>query len=101
LLVLAMNARTRKLVGTVVLLLFLAAYVGLVAAVGMGRVADSGPLVTLGYALAAGLAWVLPAGFLIRWMQRPDVAPTLTPRRAAESGPPGRMERRKDKAPYK
>jgi hypothetical protein len=24
------------------------------------------------YFLAAGLLWVIPAGLLIRWMQRPD-----------------------------
>jgi hypothetical protein len=95
-----MTARTRKLIGTVVLLLFLAAYVGLVGAIGVGRVADSGPLVAFGYALAAGLAWVLPAGFLIRWMQRPDGAP-ITPHRPAGSGSPGRTGRRKDKAPYR
>jgi Protein of unknown function (DUF2842) len=67
-----MRVRSRKLVGTVLLLAFLAAYVALVGAIGLGRVAGLGPLATLGYALAAGLAWVLPAGLLVRWMQRPD-----------------------------
>jgi hypothetical protein len=67
-----MRTRTRKLVGTVLLLAPLAAYVALAEAVGLGRIAGSGPLTTLGYALLAGLAWVLPAGLLIRWMQRPD-----------------------------
>jgi hypothetical protein len=67
-----MGARTRKLVGTVLLLAFLAAYVALVGAVGLGRIAGYGAFATLGYALLAGLAWVLPAGLLIRWMQRPD-----------------------------
>jgi len=67
-----MRTRTRKLVGTVLLLALLAAYVALAGAVGLGRIAGSGPLTTLGYALLAGLAWVLPAGLLIRWMQRPD-----------------------------
>jgi hypothetical protein len=64
----AMTGRTRKLICTVALLLLLAAYVGLVAAIGMGRVAENGPIVTLGYTLVAGLAWVLPAGLLVRWM---------------------------------
>jgi hypothetical protein len=95
-----MTARTRKLIGTVALLLFLAAYVGLVAAIGVGRVAENGPIVTLGYALVAGLAWVLPAGLLVRWMQRPGPIPSLTPRRPAGSGSPARTARRKDKAPY-
>ncbi len=67
-----MPVRTRKLIGTVALLGFLALYVWLVGAVGVGRIADAGPLLTLCYALIAGLAWVLPAGLLIRWMQRPD-----------------------------
>jgi hypothetical protein len=67
-----MRARTRKLIGTVLLLTLLAAYVALAGAAGLGRVAEAGPLATLGYALLAGLAWVLPAGLLIRWMQRPD-----------------------------
>jgi uncharacterized protein DUF2842 len=66
-----MRARTRKLIGTVLLLTLLAAYVALAGAAGLGRVAEAGPLATLGYALL-GLAWVLPAGLLIRWMQRPD-----------------------------
>ncbi len=70
--VVRMRARTRKLIGTVLLLALLAAYVALAGAVGLGRVAEAGPLATLGYALLAGLAWVLPAGLLIRWMQRPD-----------------------------
>jgi Protein of unknown function (DUF2842) len=70
--VVRMRARTRKLIGTVLLLALLAAYVALAGAVGLGRVAESGPLATLGYALLAGLAWVLPAGLLIRWMQGPD-----------------------------
>jgi hypothetical protein len=75
-----MRARRRKLIGTVALLLFLLVYATLAAAIALGRIAESGPLTTLAYALVAGLAWVLPAGLLIRWMQRPDEA-TLAKRR--------------------
>jgi Protein of unknown function (DUF2842) len=28
--------------------------------------------VQLAYFVTAGLAWIIPAGLLIRWMQRPD-----------------------------
>ncbi|MHA1133725.1 MAG: DUF2842 domain-containing protein [Alphaproteobacteria bacterium] len=42
-----MSAHLRKLIGTVVLL-------------------------QAAYFLVAGLLWVIPAGLLIRWMQRPD-----------------------------
>ncbi len=66
-----MTVRTRKLIGTMVLLAFLAAYVGLVAAIGLGRIAEGGALSVFAYALVAGFAWVIPAGLLIRWMQRP------------------------------
>ena len=67
-----MQLRTRKLIGTVVLLASFAVYVSFVGAIGLGRIAESGPLTTLVYAVLAGLAWVVPAGLLIRWMQRPD-----------------------------
>ncbi len=66
-----MTVRTRKLIGTVALLGFLAAYVGLVAAISLGRIAEGGPLLVFAYALVAGFVWVIPAGLLIRWMQRP------------------------------
>jgi hypothetical protein len=66
-----MTVRTRKLIGTMVLLAFLALYVWLVAAIGLGRIAEGGPLLVFAYALVAGFLWVIPAGLLIRWMQRP------------------------------
>lgn len=67
-----MRMRTRKLIGTVVLLIFLPIYVWLAAAVGMGRVTMAPAWVQFGFFLVAGLLWVIPAGILIRWMQRPD-----------------------------
>ena len=67
-----MSVRTRKLVGTVVLLVFLVLYAWLAAAIGSGRITEAHGLVQLAYFLVAGLLWVIPAGILIRWMQRPD-----------------------------
>jgi Protein of unknown function (DUF2842) len=64
--------RARKLLGMLVLLLFLFAYAMAVASVGAGRIASVSPFVRLAYFVIAGLAWVIPAGLLIRWMQRPD-----------------------------
>jgi hypothetical protein len=40
--------------------------------IGAGRVATAAPLAQLAFFIVAGLAWVVPAGVLIRWMQRPD-----------------------------
>lgn len=67
-----MRLRTRKLVGTILLLGFLIAYSWAAVAVGAGRIALAPPLAQFAYFLTAGLLWVSPAGFLIRWMQRPD-----------------------------
>lgn len=67
-----MSARTRKLVGTVALLAFLAIYTGVLMAIGSGRITEAHGLVQFAFFLIAGLLWVVPAGLLIRWMQRPD-----------------------------
>jgi uncharacterized membrane protein len=67
-----MRAKSRKLVGTVLLLLFLGAYATLAGVIGAGRITTASPLLQFAFFLAAGLIWVLPAGLLIRWMQRPD-----------------------------
>ena len=67
-----MTRRTRKLIGTVVLLVFLPVYVWVAAALAMGRITLAPAWVQFAFFLVAGLLWVLPAGLLIRWMQRPD-----------------------------
>jgi len=67
-----MSGRLRKLVGTVALLVFLALYTWLAAAIGSGRVVEAPALAQAAYYLVAGLLWVVPAALLIRWMQRPD-----------------------------
>jgi Protein of unknown function (DUF2842) len=67
-----MPARTRKLIGTIVFLLGLAIYATGAAVIGSGRITLAPPWVQLAFYLTAGLAWVIPAGLLIRWMQRPD-----------------------------
>ena len=66
-----MQIRTRKLVGTLLLLGFLALYTALVVALAAGRIATAPPLAQFAFFLVAGLLWVVPAGFLIRWMTRP------------------------------
>ncbi len=75
-----MTARTRKLMGTIVLLLFLGAYAWAAVIIGAGRITLAPHWAQLAYFLVAGLLWVIPAGLLIRWMQRPD-APAATPKR--------------------
>jgi uncharacterized membrane protein len=69
--VLPMSLRSRKLIGTVVLLVFVGLYALAVASIGAGRITTASPLAQLAFFFIAGLAWVVPAGLLIRWMQRP------------------------------
>jgi uncharacterized protein DUF2842 len=67
-----MRMRIRKLIGTIVLLAFLALYAWAAAAIGAGRITLAPHWAQLAYFVAAGLVWVVPAALLIRWMQRPD-----------------------------
>ncbi len=67
-----MSTHLRKLIGTVALLVFLVLYIWLAAAIGSGRIVEAPALLQAAYFLVAGLLWVIPAGLLIRWMQRPD-----------------------------
>ena len=66
-----MSIRTRKLVGTVLLVAFLAAYCLVVVSLTASRIVEAGVAVQTLFFLVAGLAWVVPAGLLVRWMQRP------------------------------
>ncbi|GBE42747.1 MAG TPA: DUF2842 domain-containing protein [Rhizobiales bacterium] len=67
-----MKIRTRKFVGTVTLILFLTTYSLVAMAFAASRVVGLSPIVEAVFFLVAGLVWVIPAGILIRWMQRPD-----------------------------
>ena len=61
-----MPTRLRKLIGSLGIMAFLAAYVGIAGAVYVRL--PSGPLITLAYFAVVGIAWGLPLIPLIRWM---------------------------------
>lgn len=67
-----MNIRTRKLIGAIILLLFIAAYALLVMAAAIVLQVSESKWVELAFYIIGGLAWVIPAGLLVRWMVRPD-----------------------------
>jgi hypothetical protein len=69
-----MKIRTRKLLGTIALLLLAAVWslMGMTVAQ-MPWLAQSGLLQAIFY-VVAGLGWVLPAMPIISWMSRPDVS---------------------------
>ena len=67
-----MSRRSRTLIGTIVLLAFLSVYIVIASAIGAGRISEAHWAFQFVYFLVAGLAWVVPAAILIRWMARPD-----------------------------
>ena len=67
-----MTMRTRKLVGTIVLIAFLVAYAFIAMLVAVALQVNAGKWIELGYYAVAGLLWVLPAAVLIKWMSKPD-----------------------------
>ena len=73
-----MSIRTRKLIGTVALLLLVAVWSLLAMALAQSVLTNINGFVAVVYYVVAGLGWVLPAMLLVRWMARPDA--TTKPR---------------------
>ena len=67
-----MTQSTRKLVGTVLILLSIVIYAWLATAIYAAYLTGAPNWVLLIYFAVAGLLWVLPAMFIIRWMAKPD-----------------------------
>ncbi len=67
-----MTMRTRKFIGTIILVSFLALYAIVAMAFAASQILGKSYVWQVIYFCVAGLAWVVPAGLLIRWMQRPD-----------------------------
>ena len=68
-----MTARSRKFIGAVALVAFVVVYALVASALALSRPLQEAALLwrTIGY-VVLGLAWTIPAGALIRWMERPD-----------------------------
>jgi hypothetical protein len=64
--------RTRKLVGTVVLLIFIIIYSLLAMMAAIVLQVNANKFTEVVYYIVAGLAWLPPAAWIIWWMQRPD-----------------------------
>lgn len=65
-----MGLRTRKLLGTILLLVTLVAYSLVVTSVAISLLPQANKWAELAFYLIAGLLWVVPAGLIIRWMHR-------------------------------
>ena len=67
-----MSIRTRKLIGTVALLVLVSVWGLLAMALAQSMLTDINGFVAAIYYVVAGLGWVLPAMPLISWMAKPD-----------------------------
>jgi hypothetical protein len=63
--------RTRKLIGTFALLALVIVYSLVAMMVAILLQVNASRFVELAYYVVAGLAWVIPAGAIIWWMQKP------------------------------
>ena len=66
-----MPARLRKLIGAIVLLVFIPAYALYAMAAAATVLPGTSGWTQLGYYIVAGLLWVLPAGVVVTWMMKP------------------------------
>ena len=67
-----MRIRTRKLVGTLALLVLVTVWALLAMAFAQFALRSASGLVAALFYAIAGLGWVLPAMPIVSWMQRPD-----------------------------
>ncbi len=70
-----MTIRTRKFVGAIALVVFLAVYALAAMMVAVVLQVGGSKLAEILYYPIAGLAWLPPAMWLVKWMQRPDASP--------------------------
>lgn len=66
-----MPVRLKKLIGTIVIVLLVITYAFLATIIAVAQLAQSPWYVQLAYFVFTGVLWVLPAMFIIKWMQTP------------------------------
>lgn len=66
-----MNVRTKKLIGSVLIIVMAIFYALIATTIAASKLADASGWVHLAYFLVTGIFWVVPAMFLISWMTKP------------------------------
>ena len=66
----ALSVRTKKLIGAIVIILWLPVYALLAMAVGVRVLPHASPIVDFLYYAVAGMAWIVPIGLMFPWMSR-------------------------------
>jgi hypothetical protein len=71
----ALGIRSKKLIGAVVTLVWLAIYSLLAMAVGIRVLPHASALAQFAYYAVAGMAWIVPIGLMFPWMSREPKRP--------------------------
>ncbi|WP_420960089.1 DUF2842 domain-containing protein [Brucella sp. IR073] len=66
-----MRVRLKKLIGTFLLVALVMIYAVLATIIAVGHLAESSGWVHLAYFFFTGILWVLPAMWIISWMEKP------------------------------
>ena len=67
-----MPQRLKKLIGSIVLVVFVCLYVLTVMTIAAAKLPGTSHLTQLTFYVVGGLAWVIPAAALVYWMQKPS-----------------------------
>ena len=65
-----MSPRTKKFIGTIVMLIWLAIYALVAMGVGVHILPHAAWYLTLAYYALAGTLWIIPIGLMLPWMHR-------------------------------
>lgn len=71
-----MRQRTRKLIGAATLGVFVPFYALVVMTISAARLPGTSVWTQTLFFAIGGLLWIVPAGMIIAWMQRPEKSPT-------------------------
>lgn len=66
----SLTPHTKKLIGTIVILIWVPIYALLAMRVGISILPGANPFVELLYYAIAGTAWIIPIGLMLPWMSR-------------------------------
>jgi hypothetical protein len=66
----SLTPHTKKLIGTVVILLWVPLYATLAMRVGLSVLPNANAIVALLFYLVAGTVWIVPIGLMLPWMSR-------------------------------
>jgi uncharacterized protein DUF2842 len=78
----AMPVRLKKFIGMFLIVILVIVYALMATTIATYRLAESAWYVHFLYFLVTGVLWVVPAMFLIRWMERPPARKDEASRRA-------------------